>query len=110
MGGKGHFRPEEPRPPRADACKSLQIHTNLMSPKDAIRTVKVGNTLPVKLEGAGKDRYVVVTNSVGQPVGTIGSDKVVDLIECMDKGHTYSADVLSIEEGACRVLVHLKDR
>src|SRR4051794_16294708 len=109
MGGKGHYRPEEPRPPKVDACKSLQIHTNLMSPKDALRSIRVGNSLAVKLEGTGSDRYVVVTHNA-EIVGTIGSDSAIDLIECIDKGNVYVADVLSIEEGACRVLVHLKDR
>jgi hypothetical protein len=110
MGGRGHVRPDEPRPPRRDACKSLQIHTNLMSPKEPIKTVNVGDILQVKIAGGSSERYVVAATASGETVGTVGSDKAIDLIDCIDKGYVYCADVLSIEEGACRVLVHVKDR
>lgn len=115
MGGKGGgVTPDPPRrrqPPDADPCKVLRIETNLMSPQaDQMKSVRQGDTLPVRLQHDQGRAYAAVLNASGKPIGTIGSEEAITLIECIDKGHVYSADILSMDGGTCRVLVHLEKR
>jgi hypothetical protein len=112
VGGKGgDVKPLGPRPSQPDGCERLQIETHLMSPqREVTNSLKVGDVLQVNLRRAPEGRYVVALNALGQVAGTIGSDRAIYLIECLDKGYVYVADVLSLDGGACRVLVHREGR
>ena len=117
MGGSGgRIRTRDPqKPPRkvgdGDPCERLRIETNIMSPNDEVmKTVHSGDVLSVSLQHSQTRRYVVVSDANGRIVGTVGSEQVISLIECIDKGHVYKADVLSVEGGACRISIHKEGR
>jgi hypothetical protein len=112
VGGRSSGTPGDVGGPRrADACELLRIETHLMSPQaEALKTVRTGDSLPLGLQQIETHRFVVVLNSSGQVVGTVGSDQAINLIECMDKGFVYTAEILSIDGGACRTLIHLEGR
>src|SRR5437870_382356 len=107
MGGRSTSPPNEATPPRGrDACKALRLETILMSPQvPALASVKVGNVLTVALQGAQQHRFVAVLNASGAPIGTVGSDRTIQLIDCLDRGYVYVAEVVALDGAACRVLI-----
>jgi hypothetical protein len=82
-----------------------------MSPQaDALNSIRVGDVLRVGLQRVQEHRFVAVLDPAGRIVGTVGSDRAIQLIDCLDRGYTYAADVLGIDGGACRVLIRHSDR
>jgi hypothetical protein len=87
-------------------CYTVNFETVLLSPRpEVIASVKTGEVLVLKLESQGDKPIVVATRKNGDEVGTIGSPHLLQLISCMQEGHKYTADVVSVEGGACRVRV-----
>lgn len=89
-----------------DACERLHFETALMSPQPATSTLSVGDVLELRL-GQQQNRPIVeVINGSGVLLGTITSAHVTTLIECMQRGHRFVADVIRMLSGTCRVTVH----
>lgn len=77
----------------------------LASPKaGALSAVSVGDVLPVEQ----RQGSVVVVNHAGDVVGSIITPWVAELKECMDQGHDYEAEILSLNGAHCDV--HLRNR
>ena len=88
---------------RGNACMDLDITTNLASvDADVLKRVKEGDVLPVK--ALGTDGPVVVIKD-GETVGTVLSSKLVQLLNCMNGGTEYEAEVLKVEEAICQVRI-----
>lgn len=101
IGGFG----ELPRPTNedVDACLNLIIITNLASLNtDVLKTVRVGDILPVTAQSA--DGPVVLIKD-GTILGTVLSRRLVQLLNCMNKGTEYEAEVIKIEEAICQVKI-----
>jgi hypothetical protein len=87
-------------------CYTITFETVLLSPRPkALAAVKTGEVLILKLDSQQDTPIVVATRKNGDAVGTIGSPHLVQLIGCMQEGHKYTADVLSVQGGACQVRV-----
>ncbi|MEY2565239.1 MAG: hypothetical protein QOH88_3432 [Verrucomicrobiota bacterium] len=87
-------------------CYTINFETVLLSPRlEAIAALKIGDVLVLKLDSQQDTPIVVATRKNGEEVGTIGSPHLLQLIGCMQEGHKYTAAVVSIEGGACRVIV-----
>jgi hypothetical protein len=104
MGGSGTFEP--PRPPRTNECDRLRFETVLMSPqKEALASIEPQDSLIVQLQGTAPQRFAAVLRPNGQLVGTVGSEKAIRLIGCLEQGYMFVAAVLEIDGGACRVQI-----
>lgn len=105
----GHFDGigggEMPRPMQGtgDACMDLVIITNLASVNDdVLKKVKEGEVLPVAAQGADGPVVVIKDDEV---LGTVLSSKLVQLLNCMNGGTEYEAEVLKIEDAICQVKI-----
>jgi hypothetical protein len=86
-------------------CTKLNFETTLLSTNpDALETLKVGQSLEVK---RGEYSATVVTTT-GDHVGSIVTN-ASQLLACIDSGNKYIAEILEIDEGACRVKVSYAD-
>ncbi|WP_152554303.1 hypothetical protein [Burkholderia sp. A1] len=118
-GGGGDWRREPTAPiptPKAggdgggglvgnDPCV-IEEYTSLNS-VDAVvlRNVRVGDTLPVVFI-AGPPRLVVQDHQRNN-VGAITSRSLLTIIQCIQDGRNYVADVLLVSGGLCNVKVRL---
>ena len=89
--------------PQGDACQNLVINTNLASVNvDVLNKIYKGEVLPVTAQSA--DGPVVVMKD-DEILGTVLSSKLVQLLNCMNGGTEYEAEVVKIEEGLCQVKI-----
>lgn len=87
--------------PNGEPC-IFQERVTLASPKSGpLSAVSVGDILAVEQQQGS----VVLLNHGGAVVGSIAEPWVPELKECMDAGHNYKAEVLSIQGANCRVLL-----
>jgi hypothetical protein len=78
---------------------------NSVSPV-ALRNVRPGTLLDVVFM-AGPPQRLVVQDRNGQIVGSITSRSMLQIIECIQSGRRYVAEVLGIQGGSCQVQVKL---
>lgn len=117
-GGSGEWRPEPKAPvpePKGggggdvvagDPCVIDEVTSlNSVSPA-ALRNVGPGTLLNVVFMAGPPQRLVVQGNS-GQIVGSITSRSMLQIIECIQSGRRYVAEVLGIQGGSCQVRVRL---
>jgi hypothetical protein len=118
-GGGGDWRPEpkasvpEPRGDgvggggvSGDPCVIDELTSlNSVSPT-ALRNVRTGALLDVVFV-AGPPQRLVAQDNTGQIVGSITSRSMLQIIECIQNGRRYVAEVLGIQGGSCQVRVKL---
>jgi len=117
-GGGGDWRPEPKAPVTGlvgdggggggvvfgDPCVIDEVTSlNSVSPS-ALRSVRPGILLEV-LFLAGPPQRLVVQDNTGQIVGSITSRSMLQIIECIQGGRQYVAEVLGIQGGSCQVRV-----
>ncbi len=89
-----------------DPCVIEEVTTlNSISPP-GLRVVRVGDVLDVVFV-SGPPKRLIAQLGGGQLVGSITSRSMLQIIECIQNGRQYSADVLTIQGGACQVRVRL---
>ena len=94
--------------PNQDSCEKLSSDTTLTSPvRDVIAQIAVGAVLDVRVDTIGTARVVRAVYN-GNVAGSITSTIIQKIVECIDSGHEYVAQVVSIQGGACRVRVHAR--
>lgn len=91
------------------SCETLSQQTVLNSPnRNALRSVKKGDELDVTVNKSGRAPVVHALHN-GQVVGSITSAIIQRLVECIEEGHEYVAEVTeNVQGGACKVLVRIK--
>ena len=104
MSGSGGGQP----PPTADPCEKLTSKTTLTSPvKDVVAQLTKGVELEIELKKSGGARVIQALHR-GRLAGSITSTVIQRIAECIEDGHKYVAEVLSVEGGSCQVLVRHK--
>lgn len=96
---------EMPRPMqgKGNACLNLVIITNLASvDAEVLKKVNVAEVLPVVAQSADGP---VVAMKDDEVLGTVLSSKLVQLLNCMNDGTEYEAEVLKIEDPICQVKI-----
>jgi len=95
--------------PAGDNCETLSEQTTLNSPNRAVLSdVRKGDVLDVTMRRIGKAVVIEALHN-GQVAGTITSSIIQRLAECVEKGHSYVAEVTDeVRGGVCRVFVHSK--
>lgn len=86
-------------------CRNVNKYVSLASPKSEIEEVSEGDVLRVRKH---RESVVVVTED-GEPVGAISEIWTADLIDCIDQGYSYEAEVLALSGGTCRVNVRNRE-
>jgi hypothetical protein len=100
-GGGGGGGPDTP----VVSCEELVIDTQLSSPKDdVVDKIKVGDILEVATQTKAGMTFVVVLYK-SKVAGGLASPQLARLRECLNKGVTYQAKVMSKRGGQVRVLV-----
>lgn len=120
-GSRSFGRPSGPTPPppggagggggggggggRPDPCESIDENVILQSPKPtAVAVLRNGDELALQLTGGGAP--VVAVNRAGQPVGSVVVRDLATLVQCLNGGRRFVADVLRVTGGAVTVRVH----
>lgn len=89
-----------------DKC-AITERTVLNSPvPDVVAGLSKGDILSVELETQPRNRLVAKT-MVGAVAGAITSTRIVDIIECIQAGSAYEAEVLSVNAGKVEVEIRL---
>ena len=101
IGGGGAMPPVTPG--KGDVCLNLVIITNLATVDTAVLAkTQVGDVLPVEAQSA--DGPVVVMKDE-EVLGTVLSRHLVQLLNCMNGGTEYEAEILKIDEALCQVKI-----
>lgn len=91
---------------RDDKCAIVE-RTVLNSPNPTVVAgLNVGDILQVELETQPRSRLVAKT-TVGATAGAITSTSIVDIIECIQNGSAYEAEVLAINSGKVEIEIRL---
>ncbi len=94
--------------PVQDSCETLTSETTLTSPvQNVVAQLAVGDQLDVRVDDVGGTRVVRAVHN-GNVAGSITSAVIQRIVECIESGHAYVAEVLSVQGGACRVRVHIR--
>jgi hypothetical protein len=93
--------------PRDSGCANLSFNTVLGSPKlTVLATLRVGHVLELELMSM-PTKIVAAKTSAGNVAGTI-TTQVPKLIECIENGSSFEAEVTQITGPQCNVLVRPK--
>ena len=120
-GGGGVFRPVKPvSTPTAgtaggaagggiapaDPCNIIET-TPLNSPnRTVLAGLRTGDTLNVVFDPGPPQRLLAQTQQ-GAAAGSITSPMMLQIMECITQGgHTYVAEVISVNGAICRVRIH----
>lgn len=102
----GSWRIGSGSPAGEDKCEITE-RTVLNSPVAAVvSTLNVGDVLLVQLVTIPRSRLTAVT-AQGQIAGAITATRIVDIIECIQNGSAYEAQVLSINAGRVGIEIRL---
>lgn len=102
-GGAGPGFAEQSSPP---ACEDLDFVTALSDPiPDIVEGLREGDTLRVELQTEPHRRIAALTNS-GEVAGAVATQQFDRLLECLQAGNAYQAEVRSVDGGDVRVRVH----
>jgi len=94
--------------PTGDSCDRLTSETTLTSPdRDVISQLSKGVLLDVEVDNTGA-RPVVRAMLNGQIAGSITSSIIQKLVECIEGGYSYVAEVISVQGGTCKVRVKMR--
>lgn len=86
-----------------DTCLNMVIITNLASVDvDVLNKAQVGDILPV--EEQSLDGPVIVLKD-GDILGTVLSSHLIRLLNCMNDGTRYKAEIIKIEDAICQVKI-----
>jgi hypothetical protein len=102
MGGSGPggWTP----PPVVNPCTTLSFRSAVNSPKPAaLKGIKEGTVLIVELQSIPTTAVVVKHKAI--EVGALTGAKIASLINCLQNGYRFKADVVSITGGNCQVEV-----
>jgi hypothetical protein len=72
-----------------------------------LHNIRVGDSLDVVVLPGPPQRLVAIEKN-GATVGSITSRSMLQLIQCIQSGRLYSANVLIIHSGICKVKVRSK--
>ena len=94
--------------PSQDPCEKLTSETTLTSPvRTVIAQLSKDMLLDIEVNNSGGTRVVQALHK-GNVAGSITSTIIQRIAECIENGHVYVAEVLSVQGGACRVRVRIR--
>lgn len=110
-GSGGGGSSEDWRPPSGgsggdnDKCAIVE-RTVLNSPVSAVVSgLNAGDVLTIELETTPRNRVVAKEPKSNQVAGAITSPRLVTMIECLQDGYFYEAEVMSVQGGRIEIEV-----
>lgn len=92
------------RPNEDEACENLVINTNLASPQAVVlNNLHVGNILSI--HAITDQGPIQALDEDGHVAGTIISREQVRLLNCINNGTHYEAEVISVRNGQCQIQI-----
>jgi len=105
MCGSGNGGYVPPQGSKFD-CETSQITTTVSSiDLDVLRKLSVGNVLGLEIS---ENKTLILLDGDGEILGCILHLNTIDLIECIENGNEYKAEIISISGPACKVLIQSK--
>jgi hypothetical protein len=90
-----------------DGCNITEV-TNLSSPnQQVVSKLAAGQVLDIILE-VGKVKRLLANTKSGETAGSITSARMLDLIDCIEKGNDYGASIRSIASGRVELEISRK--
>ncbi len=90
-----------------DDCSSIDVNVVLQSPQPAVvTTLRKGDLLRVQLTSGGPP--ILAVTQQGAAAGAIIPPDIRKLVDCLNKGHDFVAEVLQVTGGAVRVRVYME--
>lgn len=99
MGGSGSSY--DPPGGGSTSCEDIEFPTAINSPEN-LTGIKKGDVLTLEKNARMEVQFKRVN---GKVVGKLFSGSLLKIINCMSRGFGYSATVVSVEDGVCRVRV-----
>jgi hypothetical protein len=85
-------------------CQDISIKTSIVSPDPPVlATLSKGDLLAVTLRSATGP--LIATTKRGKILGAVFTINPTLLIDCINQGFSYQAEILSISGGDCEVLI-----
>lgn len=104
-GGGGQGGPGFPDQGDPVPCEDLEFTTALSDPiPEVIEGLQEGAELSIELQTEPRRRIAAVT-AAGELAGSIATQQFDRLLDCLQAGHNYEAEILTIDGGAIRVRV-----
>ena len=101
-GGGGGGGGEQP-----DDCSGIDVSVTLQSPQPAVvAALRKGDLLRVQLTN-GAPPILAVTQA-GATAGAIIPPDIKKLVDCLNRGHKFVAEVLQVTGGAVKVRVYME--
>lgn len=98
-GGGGYVPPQRAK----FDCENGQIITTLSSADlEVLKKLALGTILEVEI---GASESLVVINADGEIAGSIVHPSTADIIECIQKGNVYEAEVVEINYPAYKIKI-----
>lgn len=102
MGGSSSsgWSPTVPSSP----CERINIRAGVNSPQaEALKDIKLNDVLTLSLQQTPQISIIVSSDS--HVVGSLTGPTIIQLINCIENGHQYSATVVDLDGGSCVVQV-----
>lgn len=92
-------------PSKETDCELLAFEVGLASPQASVVTqVQVGDSLEVVIDTSGTNPTIAVMKDA-DALGAIIGSRMEDLYRCIQEGHNYQAEVLSLDGGDVQVRI-----
>ncbi|MAS21222.1 hypothetical protein [Leeuwenhoekiella palythoae] len=92
------------RPNQNENCEGLIINTNLASPQpEVVSSLNQGDFLEITI--ASDQGPIQAFDAEGNLAGNIISREQVKLLNCIISGTEYTAEVISISGGQCKIQI-----
>lgn len=105
MSGNSGSGPSITGPYPNENCENLVINTHLSSPDPAVlETLEEGDILTIRVQG--DQGPIQAVDDAGVVAGNIISREQARLLQCINEGTQYVADVISIRKAHCDIQIH----
>ncbi len=103
-GGGDDDGPSINRPAEGELCENLVINANIASPQAEVIATLVRSYI-LNVSALSDQGPIQVTTQEGRIAGNIISRDQVRLLNCINGGAIYVAEVTSIDDGQCSVQI-----
>lgn len=88
-------------------CQSLDELTYINSPKSGVNNLSKGDVLELKVEGSSV-RIIKLYDKNGYLIGGVSPIKVDQIINCIEDGYEYVAEVLDVNMAQVQIRITCK--
>lgn len=86
-------------------CHLIKEITYVNSPKNGVKELNIGDILTLKVESSNGIRVIKVYDKNGTLIGGISSIESDAIIDCIENGYVYIAEVLEINQAKIKVKI-----